>query len=93
MADEADALLKAAEKPGRTNAATEPRARTARYDRSSGRVLVEPDNDCTFAFPARRAQGLEHASDAGLANAELLGSGFGSHWESLDARDAGYRFI
>ncbi len=85
MVDDADPGLHAAETRQRDNAATEPRALTARYDRASGRILVELDNDCTFAFPARRAQGLEHASDAELANVELLGSGYGLHWESLDA--------
>jgi hypothetical protein len=85
MADDPDSILRAAEKRGRDNAAAEPRALTARYDRASGRILVELDNDCTFAFPARRAQGLEHASDADLAKVELLGSGYGLHWEALDA--------
>jgi hypothetical protein len=85
MANDADPELHAAEARGRDIAAAEPRALTARYDRASGRVLVELDNDCTFAFPARRAQGLEHASDEDLANVELLGRGYGLHWESLDA--------
>jgi len=85
MADDSDSMLQAAEKRGRDNAATEPRALTARYDRASGRILVELDNDCSFAFPARRAQGLEHASDVELAEVELLGSGYGLHWEALDA--------
>lgn len=85
MADDADLALEAAETRGRANAATEPRALTARYDRASGRILVELDNDCTFAFPARRAQGLEAASDADLAKVELLGNGYGLHWEALDA--------
>jgi hypothetical protein len=85
MMDDADPVLHAAEKRERGNAAAEPRALTARYDRTSGRILVELDNDCTFAFPARRAQGLEQASDADLANVELLGNGYGLHWEALDA--------
>jgi hypothetical protein len=85
MADDLDLTPRLTDKRGRDNASVEPRALTARYDRASGRILVELDNDCTFAFPARRAQGLEHASDADLANVELLGSGYGLHWESLDA--------
>ena len=61
-----------------------PRARAARYDRRTGRVLVDLTNGCSFAFPARKAQGLERASDADLAQVEILGLGFGLHWERLD---------
>jgi hypothetical protein len=62
----------------------DPRATAARYDAESGRVLVELTNGCTFAFPARRVQGLEDASDAEIAEVELLGAGFGLHWETRD---------
>ena len=37
-----------------------------------------------FAFPAGQAQGLEWASDAELAQVEVLGLGLGLHWERLD---------
>ena len=63
---------------------TEPRARTARYDRRTGRVHVDLTNGCSFAFRARNAQGLEQASDAELAQVEILGRGLGLHWERLD---------
>jgi len=33
---------------------------------------------------ARRAHGLEEASDDALAEVEILGLGFGLHWERLD---------
>ncbi len=84
MADDAVSAFHGAEHQVRADAASEPRARTARYDHVSGRIVVELDNDCTFAFPARRAQGLEDAADADLAKVELLGNGYGLHWESLD---------
>ena len=63
----------------------EPRAKRARYDRKTGRILVELTNGCSFAFPARRAQGLEDASDDELAGVSILGLGLGLHWEKLDA--------
>ncbi|HEV2362796.1 MAG TPA: DUF2442 domain-containing protein [Caulobacteraceae bacterium] len=75
----------AARARGMRAAETEPRAKSARYDRASGRVLVDLSNGCAFAFPARRLQGLERASDADLARVEVLGAGAGLHWESLDA--------
>ncbi len=84
MADDLDRMLEEAERRGQLSAATEPRAMTARYDAGSGRVLVELDNDCSFAFPARLAEGLADASDADLAEVEILGAGYGLHWESLD---------
>ena len=46
--------------------------------------VVELTNGCTFAFPPRMAQGLEAATDDELATVELLGAGYGLHWETLD---------
>ena len=63
---------------------TEPRAKRARYDKKTGRVLVELTNGCSFAFPARRAQALEKARDAELAEVSILGLGLGLHWERLN---------
>jgi Protein of unknown function (DUF2442) len=68
----------------KTQLGFEPRAKRARYDRKTGRVLVELTNGCSFAFPARRAQGLEVASHEELAEVAILGLGLGLHWERLD---------
>ena len=68
----------------KTQLGFEPRAKRARYDRKTGRVLVELTNGCSFAFPARRAQGLEDASDDELAEVTILGLGLGLHWERRD---------
>jgi hypothetical protein len=84
MSDDLSATVDAAERRGRHSLRSEPRARMARYDRRTGRVLVELTNGCSFAFPARRAQGLGRASDAELAQVEVLGLGFGLRWERLD---------
>lgn len=40
----------------------EPHAKSARFDRRRHRVLVEMDNGCLFAFPAKYVQGLEQAT-------------------------------
>src|ERR1035438_3730383 len=85
MAELTDAEIDAALARGKTARATEPRAAKARYDRKLGRVIVELTNGCTFAFPARLAQGLESATDDQLAAVEILGHGYGLHWEALDA--------
>jgi hypothetical protein len=85
MADLTDTQIDAALERGRQASANEPRARVARYDRRRRRVVVELTNGCTFAFPPHLAQGLETATDVQLAGVELLGAGYGLHWEALDA--------
>ena len=85
MSDISDAEITAARDRGEELARTEPRAATARYDGASGRVILELTNGCTFAFPARALQGLADASDRELAEVEVLGTGYGLHWETLDA--------
>lgn len=84
MADLTDEQLDAAIAAGRAQRGTAVRARRARFDRRSGRIVVELTNGCLFAFPARAAQGLEHASDAEIAAVTVLGAGYGLHWEALD---------
>lgn len=76
--------LDAAAERGRVAYVSEPRAKSARFDAGQGRVVIELSNGCTVAFPARMVQGLEDATDAELAEVELLGRGYGLHWESRD---------
>jgi hypothetical protein len=84
MVDLSEAQFAAAEERGRIAAQTEPRAASARYDRRRGRMVIALTNGCSFTFPPRLAQGLEHASDEQIAAFEILGEGYGLHWESLD---------
>jgi hypothetical protein len=39
----------------------------------------------SWACPPHLAEGLETATDDQLAGVELLGEGYGLHWEALDA--------
>ena len=84
MADNLDLMFEQAEQRGRRSVAEEPRAKNARYDPRTGRVLVDLDNGCSFAFPARLARGLQTATDEDLAALEILGAGYGLHWDTLD---------
>lgn len=84
MAELSDKEMDVALARGEAALATEPRAKSARYDRRRGRVVVELSNGCTFAFPPHLVQGLEAATDAELAKVEVLGFGFGLRWEPLD---------
>lgn len=85
MVELTEAEIAAATERGRQAFATVPRAKVARYDRMLDRIVVELTNGCTFAFPPRLAQGLEQATPEQLAEVEILGQGFGLHWEALDA--------
>jgi len=84
MADMTDSEIDAAVERGRIARRDEPRAVSARYDPSGGRVIVELTNGCIFAFPARLAQGLENATDEQLGQVQILGAGYGLHWEDRD---------
>jgi len=84
MAELTDAELDRASQLGAALAKSEPRAASARYDRSTGRIVVELTNGSAFAFPARLGQGLEAATDDQLAQVVVRGSGYGLQWEALD---------
>lgn len=84
MSELTDAAINAALERGRIARLHEPRAAAARYDRERKRVVVELTNGCTFAFPPQLAQGLEKATAEQLAQVEILGAGYGLHWEALD---------
>ena len=84
MAELSNAEIDAALERGRIARAIEPRAARARYDRKLGRIVVDLTNGCVFAFRPRMAQGLGKATDNQLAEVEILGRGYGLHWESLD---------
>ena len=84
MAEITNTQIDAALARGKHVLETEPRAESVRYDRQVDRVIVELTNGCAFAFPPRFAQGLEQASPEQLSQVEILGAGYGLHWEELD---------
>lgn len=63
----------------------EPRARSAHYDRVTGRIVVALTNGCEFAFPARMGQGLQNATADQLAAVEVVAQGSGLEWEEIGA--------
>ena len=84
MVDLEDLEMHEALSRGATARASEPRATKARYDRRRGRIVVDLVNGATFAFPPGLAEGLETATEEQLAQVEILGAGYGLHWELLD---------
>jgi hypothetical protein len=85
MVDLTDEEFEAARERGLESFVREPHAKAARYDRTSGMIIVDLYNGCTFAVPGRQLQGLEDASDDELAEVEVVGWGYGLHWETCDA--------
>jgi hypothetical protein len=84
MAKFNNAQFAKAEALGREMLAMEPRASAARYDRETGRLVIDLLNGCTYAFPARLVQDLQNASADKLAGVEVDGLGFNLHWPALD---------
>ncbi|MBC7971264.1 MAG: DUF2442 domain-containing protein [Verrucomicrobia bacterium] len=64
--------------------ATEPRARSAYYDRALGTIVIHLQDGSTFMFPHELGQGLAEAHPDELAAVEVTPSGIGLHWEALD---------
>jgi hypothetical protein len=62
-----------------------PRAVAARYDRKTGRVVIDLSSRLTVSFSRRDAEGLEGATPAGLETIEISPSGLGIHFPKLDA--------
>ncbi len=70
---------------GRLARKTEPRAKSARYSRVTGRLTVVLSNNAIFSFPAKLAPGLQNATEAQLARVEVSPSGEGLMWADIDA--------
>ena len=84
MVELTDEDIEAANERGRVFRDTHPHARAARYDAKTDRIIVDLLNGATFAFPPRLLEGLQDASPADIAEVEVIGSGYGLHWERLD---------
>src|SRR5690606_13365070 len=84
MVELTDEQIEAANERGRICRETHPHAAAARYDAKADRGVVELLNGATFTFPPRLVQALHDATPAQIAEVEVLGAGYGLHWESLD---------
>ena len=75
----------AATRRGDIELATKPRAIAAHYDKGSRRLVIELANGSIFTLDPRLLQDLQHATDEQIGQVEILGAGFGLHWEELDS--------
>jgi hypothetical protein len=62
-----------------------PKAVSARYDRKSGRIVINLSSRLILSFSPSDAQGLENAKPSQLDEIEITPSGFGIHFPKLDA--------
>ena len=83
MSDVSDIELAEAKARWQAECVARPVPVSVRYDKLSGRIVVEFMNGSAFMVPARSLQFLDTATDEQLAEVELLGE-TGLHWESLD---------
>lgn len=83
MVEITDAELTQAKRRWETERAQRPVPVSARFDPSSGRIVVEFANGAAFMVPVRSLEGLTEATDEQLTEVELLGE-TGLHWETLD---------
>jgi hypothetical protein len=60
-------------------------AKSARYDRATGRVVMELSNGSMYSFPISAIPEMAHASPRALAKVEVDPGGDSLHWEELDA--------
>jgi len=60
------------------------RARTVRFDRATGRVVVELSSGVLFAFPAASIPALRRAGPTVLAQVATNASGSTLRWDALD---------
>jgi hypothetical protein len=77
-------LFELANRRGKLSRQSTPRAVSARYDRRSGRIVIQLSSNLEVSFSPRDAQGLESATPAKLQDIEVTPSGFGIHFPKLD---------
>ena len=82
---ELDAEYDRAVRAGRRAMRTKPRAVAARYDRATGRLVVELASGATFAVPISLLEGLADAAPEALEQVEVTPGGEGLHFPVIDA--------
>lgn len=82
---ELEEMFKKATENGEKALRLEPRAKTARYDKRTNRLVIELINGTTLMIPSRLIQGLSDAEPEDIAKVKLTPYGLGLHWKKLDA--------
>lgn len=85
MAELTRAEFEAAKKRYREMREKTPHAASARYDADTNRIIVDLTNGASFSFAPQLLQGMENGTPEQFAEVEVIGLGYGLHWETLDA--------
>lgn len=62
----------------------EPRASAVRYDATTRRIVISFATGAEMIVPVHLLEGLAGATDEQITEVEILGDGYGLHWETLD---------
>lgn len=84
MANVTEAEFAAAVARGEAARKNEPHASAVRYDAATRRIVISFATGTEMTVPVHLLEGLAGATDDQIAEVELLGDGYGLHWESLD---------
>jgi len=82
--EELDAQIAKAKASAKEADATEPRAKSVRFDQLSGLIVISLKNGAFFSFPPILVQGLGEAPPEALNDVWLDASGSSVHWDQLD---------
>lgn len=63
-----------------------PKAKAARYDSKSKRMVFEMQNGTTVLVPVNLIQGLQGGDDRSLSDFQLVTQNTQIHWDTLDAQ-------
>lgn len=76
--------IKEAKSVGKRAYEIEPRAVTVKYNKKTGRVIVDLITGVSFMFPAAMAEELANLPAAVLSDVKILADGIAIYWEKAD---------
>ena len=82
--EEINKEIKLAKKTGKEAYLNEPRAVSVKYNKKTGRVIIDLITGVSFMFPASMAEELVDVSKSDLSDVSVLADGFAIYWEKID---------
>lgn len=84
--EEFERQFQEATKRGAETLARLPKAKSAKFDKKSKRIVLEMQTGATMLLPVHLVQGLQTGDDRALADFDLMMEGTQIHWHSLDVQ-------
>lgn len=84
--EELDRQHEEATKRGAETLARLPKAKSAKFDKKSKRLILEMQNATTLLVPVHLIQGLQTNDDGALSDFDLMIEGSQIHWHTLDVQ-------